>query len=111
MKNYNNNVLNNDELFELIWPGKKDAISLANTPSSKNLILDTLDSFSKDGKKGSADSENMYIEGDNLDVLKLLKKDFLGKIKIIYIDPPYNTRKDTFAYNDDYSKSKKESKH
>ena len=110
MKNDNNNVLNNDELFELIWPGKKDAISLANTPSSKNLILDTLDSFSKDGKKGSADSENMYIEGDNLDVLKLLKKDFLGKIKIIYIDPPYNTRKDTFAYNDDYSKSKKESK-
>ena len=43
MKNDNNNVLNNDELFELIWPGKKDAISLANTPSSKNLILDTLD--------------------------------------------------------------------
>ena len=85
MKNDNNNVLNNDELFELIWPGKKDAISLANTPSSKNLILDTLDSFSKDGKKGSADSENMYIEGDNLDVLKLLKKDFLGKFKIIYI--------------------------
>ena len=100
----------NNELFELIWPGKKDAIILADTQTSKSLKLDTKDSFSRDGKQGCADSENIYIEGDNLDALKLLKKDFLGKIKIIYIDPPYNTRKDTFAYNDDYSKSKKESK-
>lgn len=83
------------ERYQFTWPDKKKAIRLANTPSTMTLRPCREDSVDFDN------TENLYIEGDNLEVLKLLREDYLGKIKIIYIDPPYNTGND-FIYNDDY---------
>ena len=90
------------ERYQFTWPDKKKAVVLANAPISKTLRLDREKSVGRDGTAGSIDTENIYIEGDNLDALKLLQETYLGKIKVIYIDPPYNTGND-FIYEDDYS--------
>lgn len=84
------------ERFGLTWPGKRKAIRAAQTPTTATLEPD---------KKNSVDwdaTQNVFIEGDNLEVLKVLQKHYYGQIKMIYIDPPYNTGKD-FVYNDDYT--------
>ena len=82
-------------MYELNWFGKLEAIENTYKPTNKKLIED------KESSKNWDDTENLYIEGDNLDVLKLLQKDYFGKIKMIYIDPPYNTGKD-FVYKDNF---------
>ena len=101
------------ERYQFTWPDKKKAIRLANTPSTLTLrpirySEDKPSGFDSNGNKylssGSVDfdtTENLYIEGDNLEVLKLLREDYLGKVKMIYIDPPYNTGND-FVYDDDF---------
>lgn len=90
-------VEGNKERYRIEWPGKKEAIVTANLPTTKTLRPVIADSVDFDN------TENIYIEGDNLDVLKLLQESYLGKIKMIYIDPPYNTGKD-FVYKDNFSK-------
>lgn len=90
------------ERYQFTWPDKRKSIVLANTPIAKTLRLEVKKSVGRDGKPGGIDSENLYIEGDNLDVLKLLQETYLGKVKMIYIDPPYNTGND-FIYKDDFS--------
>lgn len=85
-----------DERYQFTWPDKKQAIIASNTPVSKTLRPDREESVNFDN------TENLYIEGDNLDVLKILQETYLGKVKLIYIDPPYNTGHD-FIYNDDFS--------
>ncbi|OFD40566.1 site-specific DNA-methyltransferase [Bacillus mycoides] len=89
------NVEINNEKYAFTWNGKSDAIKLAQTPSLGTLRPD------KESSKNWDETENLYIEGDNLEVLKLLQKSYFGKVKMIYIDPPYNTGKD-FVYNDDF---------
>ena len=93
-----------DERYQFTWPDKKKSVLLANAPISKTLRPCPEESVGKDGTEGNFDSENLYIEGDNLEVLKLLQETYLGKIKIIYIDPPYNTGHD-FVYEDDFAQS------
>ncbi len=92
-----------EERYQFTWPDKKKAIVLANTPISSTLRLDRHKSVGRDGTPGEIDSENIYIEGDNLDALKLLRETYLGKVKMIYIDPPYNTGSDALVYDDDSS--------
>ena len=75
----------------------------ANAPITATLRPVVADSVGKDGTPGGFDSENLYIEGDNLEVLKLLQETYLGKVKMIYIDPPYNTGND-FVYEDDFAR-------
>lgn len=90
-----------EERYQFTWPDKKKSILLANSPISATL---------RPCKEESVDfdtTENLYIEGDNLDVLKLLQETYLGKVKMIYIDPPYNTGND-FVYNDDFAESSEE---
>lgn len=87
-----------EERYQFTWPDKKKSILLANASISATLRPCREESENFDH------TENLYIEGDNLDVLKLLQETYLGKIKMIYIDPPYNTGND-FVYNDDYSES------
>lgn len=91
------------ERYQFTWPDKKKSVVLANQPIAKTLRLDREKSVGRDGTPGSIDTENIYIEGDNLDALKLLQETYLGKVKMIYIDPPYNTGSDTFVYDDDRS--------
>jgi adenine-specific DNA-methyltransferase len=86
------------ERYQFTWPDKKKAIRLANSPSTMTLRPCREESVDFDN------TENLYIEGDNLEVLKLLREDYLGKVKMIYIDPPYNTGND-FVYEDDFSQS------
>lgn len=96
-----NNVIDGNEAYEFTWVGKKEAIVEANKPIRKTL---------RPCPEGSVDwdnTENLYIEGDNLEVLKLLQESYLGKIKMIYIDPPYNTGSD-FIYKDNFKIKKKE---
>lgn len=90
------------ERYQFTWPDKKKSVVLANQPIAKTLRLDREKSLGKDGTPGNIDTENIYIEGDNLDALKLLQETYLGKVKMIYIDPPYNTGND-FIYEDDFS--------
>lgn len=91
------------ERYQFTWPDKRKSVVLANQPISKTLRLDREKSVSRDGTPGGdIDSENIYIEGDNLDALKLLQETYLGKVKMIYIDPPYNTGND-YIYDDDFS--------
>lgn len=90
-----------DERYQFTWPDKRQAILAANAPLSKTLRPVREESVNFD------DTENLYIEGDNLDVLKLLQETYLGKIKMIYIDPPYNTGSD-FVYKDDFKQSAEE---
>ena len=85
-----------DERYEFVWPDKKKAILLANAPINATLRPCREESVDFDN------TENLYIEGDNLDVLKCLKETYLGKVKMIYIDPPYNTGND-FVYNDNFA--------
>ena len=92
------------ERYQFTWPDKKKSVVLANQPIAKTLRLDREKSVGRDGTPGSIDTENIYIEGDNLDALKLLQETYLGKVKMIYIDPPYNTGSD-FIYDDDFSQS------
>ncbi|MBS6944217.1 MAG: site-specific DNA-methyltransferase [Ruminococcus sp.] len=92
------------ERYQFTWPDKKKSVVLANQPIAKTLRLDREKSVGKDGTAGNIDTENIYIEGDNLDALKLLQETYLGKIKMIYIDPPYNTGND-FIYEDDFTQS------
>lgn len=92
------------ERYQFKWPDKKKSVVLANQPIAKTLRLEREKSVGKDGTPGNIDTENIYIEGDNLDALKLLQETYLGKVKMIYIDPPYNTGKD-FIYEDDFSQS------
>ena len=96
-----------EERYQFTWPDKRKAILAANSPISETLRPCKEESVGKDGTKGGFDSENLYIEGDNLDVLKLLQETYLGKIKMIYIDPPYNTGND-FVYEDDFSETTEE---
>lgn len=91
-----------EERYQFTWPDKKKAVLAANAPISAALRPVKADSVGKDGTPGGWDSENLYIEGDNLDVLKLLRETYLGKVKMIYIDPPYNTGND-FVYEDDFA--------
>ncbi len=83
-----------DERYQFTWPDKKQAVLLANSPTTKTLRPCKEESVHFDSTK------NLYIEGDNLEVLKLLQETYLGKVKMIYIDPPYNTGKDSFVYDD-----------
>jgi adenine-specific DNA-methyltransferase len=96
-------VLEGDEAYEFTWVGKKAAIVEANRPIRKTLRPCPGESVNWDS------TENLYIEGDNLDVLKLLQESYLGKVKVIYIDPPYNTGSD-FIFRDDFSMSGKQYK-
>lgn len=84
------------ERFGLFWPGKRDAIRAAQTPTTATLMPDKEESVDWDT------TQNVFIEGDNLEVLKILQKHYYGQIKMIYIDPPYNTGND-FVYQDDYA--------
>ena len=86
------------ERYRLDWPGKRAAAFAANTPIAKTLRPVREESVDFDTTK------NLFIEGDNLEVLKLLQKSYLGKVKLIYIDPPYNTGND-FVYNDDFAEN------
>lgn len=95
------------ERYQFTWPDKKKSVILANQSSSKTLRLAREKSVGRDGTTGSIDTGNIYIEGDNLDALKILRQIYLGKVKMIYIDPPYNTGSD-FIYKDDYSKTSSE---
>ena len=97
----NDIVEGNKERYRLEWPGKREAIVTANLPTTKTLRPLREDSVDFNN------TENLYIEGDNLEVLKLLQESYLGKIKMIYIDPPYNTGKD-FVYKDNFSKDAQE---
>ena len=91
-----------EERYQFTWPDKKKAVLAANAPIRATLRPVKADSVGRDGTPGGWDSENLYIEGDNLDVLKLLRETYLGKVKMIYIDPPYNTGND-FVYEDDFA--------
>ena len=90
-----------EERYQFTWPDKRNAIRLANAPTTKTLRPCREESVDFDN------TQNLYIEGDNLDVLKILRENYLGKIKMIYIDPPYNTGND-FVYNDDFSRTSSE---
>lgn len=87
-----------EERYRFTWPDKKKAVLLANSPINMTLRPCREESVDFDN------TENLYIEGDNLDVLKLLRETYLGKVKMIYIDPPYNTGND-FVYNDDFAEN------
>lgn len=90
-----------EERYQFTWPDKRAAVRLANTPTTMTLRPCREESVDFDN------TQNLYIEGDNLDVLKVLRETYLGKVKMIYIDPPYNTGND-FVYNDDFALSKGE---
>ena len=90
-----------EERYQFTWPDKRAAARLANEPTTLTLRPCREESVDFDS------TENLYIEGDNLDVLKVLRETYLGKVKMIYIDPPYNTGND-FVYNDDFAQGKEE---
>ena len=99
MQEINTKVVDgNEERYQFTWPDKKKSVLLANAPINKTLRPCREESVDFDN------TENLYIEGDNLEVLKLLQETYLGKIKMIYIDPPYNTGND-FVYEDDFAQS------
>lgn len=94
-----------EERYQFTWPDKRAASRLANEPVNLTLRPCREESVGKDGIPGDFTSENLYIEGDNLDVLKVLRETYLGRVKMIYIDPPYNTGND-FVYNDDFAQGR-----
>lgn len=103
MQEINTKVVDgNEERYQFTWPDKKKSVLLANAPINKTLRPCREESVDFDT------TENLYIEGDNLEVLKLLQETYLGKIKLIYIDPPYNTGNDSFVYDDSFSVSEDE---
>lgn len=91
-----------NERYVLNWAGKSDAFKVLQTPSSKTLVPVKEESINFD------ETENIFIEGENLEVLKVLQKSYFGKVKMIYIDPPYNTGNDSFIYPDKFSETKDE---
>ena len=93
---------NDVECYEFTWPGKREAIMEAAKSTTK-----TLRPCPEESKNWDT-TQNLYIEGDNLEVLKLLQESYLGKVKMIYIDPPYNTGHDSFIYNDKFEKTKED---
>ena len=93
-----------EERYQFTWPDKRNAIRLANAPTTDTLRPCREESVDFDN------TQNLYIEGDNLQVLKLLRENYLGKVKMIYIDPPYNTGND-FLYNDNFDQDKQEYVH
>lgn len=97
----NDILTESEERYQFTWPDKRAAVRLANTQTTMTLRPCREESVDFDN------TQNLYIEGDNLYVLKVLRETYLGKVKIIYIDPPYNTGND-FVYNDDLSQSKVE---
>jgi len=97
----------NVERYQFTWPGKRNAMAAASAATTKTLRPCAAESVGRDGTPGGFDSENLYIEGDNLEVLKLLQTSYAGKVKMIYIDPPYNTGHD-FVYRDRFSLTQKE---
>ena len=102
MQEINTKVVDgNEERYQFTWPDKKKSVLLANAPINKTLRPCREESVDFDN------TENLYIEGDNLEVLKLLQETYLGKIKMIYIDPPYNTGND-FVYEDNFAQSTEE---
>ena len=94
-------IAEGEERYQFTWPDKRAAVRLANTPTTMTLRPCRKESVDFDN------TQNLYIEGDNLDVLKVLRETYLGKVKMIYIDPPYNTGND-FVYNDDFAQGKGE---
>ena len=94
-------VVDGDECYEFTWVGKKAAMAEAARPITK-----TLRPVKEDSRDWDT-TENLYIEGDNLEVLKILQESYLGKVKMIYIDPPYNTGHD-FIYRDKFQRSQEE---
>ena len=92
-------IAEGEERYQFTWPDKRNAVRLANTPTTMTLRPCREESVDFDN------TQNLYIEGDNLDVLKVLRETYLGKVKMIYIDPPYNTGND-FVYNDDFAQGK-----
>lgn len=108
MQEINTKVIDDgQERYQFTWPDKRKSMVMANAPISKTLRLEKEKSVGRDGTPGGVDSENIYIEGDNLDALKLLQETYLGKVKMIYIDPPYNTGND-LIYEDDFAQSSDE---
>ena len=97
----------NVERYEFTWPGKRAAKAAASAATTKTLRPCVAESVGRDGTPGGFDSENLYIEGDNLEVLKLLQTSYANQVKMIYIDPPYNTGHD-FVYRDRFSLTQKE---
>ena len=89
-----------NERYVLNWAGKSEAFKVLQTPTTKTLIP------AKDESENFDETENIFIEGENLEVLKVLQKSYFGKVKMIYIDPPYNTGNDSFIYPDKFSESK-----
>ena len=94
-------IAEGEERYQFTWPDKRAAVRLANTPTTMTLRPCREESVDFDN------TQNLYIEGDNLDVLKVLRETYLGKVKMIYIDPPYNTGSD-FVYNDDFAQGKED---
>ena len=94
-------IAEGEERYQFTWPDKRAAVRLANTPTTMTLRPCREESVDFDN------TQNLYIEGDNLDVLKVLREIYLGKVKMIYIDPPYNTGND-FVYNDDFAQGKED---
>lgn len=112
-----------NERYVLNWAGKSDAFKVLQTPTTKTLIPCPEESLKKDGSPyqngetfftdenspfGGRGADNIFIEGENLEVLKVLQKSYFGKVKMIYIDPPYNTGNDSFIYPDKFSETKDE---
>ncbi len=95
----NDIIVEGEERYQFTWPDKRAAVRLANTPTTMTLRPCREESVDFDN------TQNLYIEGDNLDVLKVLRETYLGKVKMIYIDPPYNTGND-FVYNDEFGVNK-----
>jgi adenine-specific DNA-methyltransferase len=91
-----------NERYVLNWAGKSDAFKVLQTPTTKTLVP------AKDESVNFDETENIFIEGENLEVLKVLQKSYFGKVKMIYIDPPYNTGNDSFIYPDKFSETKDE---
>ena len=94
------NINFSNERYVLNWAGKSDAFKVLQTPTTKTLIP------AKDESVNFDKTENIFIEGENLEVLKVLQKSYFGKVKMVYIDPPYNTGNDSFIYPDKFSESK-----
>ena len=93
-----------EERYQFTWPDKRKSLRQAFAPTTDTLRPVRAESVGRDGTPGGFDSENLYVEGDNLEVLKLLQETYLGRVKMIYIDPPYNTGSD-FVYHDDFAQS------
>src|SRR5690606_20480066 len=91
-----------NERYVLNWAGKSDAFKVLQAPTTKTLVP------AKDESVNFNETENIFIEGENLEVLKVLQKSYFGKVKMIYIDPPYNTGNDHFIYPDKFSETKDE---